>query len=647
MKKIFSLIMLFVLAATAGADAAEGFYTSGTKLMDANGNEFVARGVNYSYAWQRGNERRVIKAAKEIGCNAIRIQLSTGKKWQKCYAGDIERIMNYCVENKLVCILNTHDETGSNNYADLENAANYWIEMKDVLNRYRKYLLVNISNEWYGSWQSDPWAEGYKKVIPMLRKAGIKNTLVVDCAGYGQYPRSLSDCGRDVAAADTEHNIVFSMHFYQDAANTSDKVRSNIDNALKVGVPVILGEFAYKHQGHDIAWQTILDYTKEKNVGTFVWSWTGNGGGAEDCDMFGGYDASDWKPNGTNTVKGRNGIQQTSKECSIFDPNGGNGGGGDDPDPTPNPGGNEGTTVLWEGSYDVTWDELFEYKNVAGNADWKAAQMAAMQEGDKLVFTYTNVSHDAKAPGQIQLATFGLDSQWSWATLVAYDDIPGNVYTYVIANTPAGANDETDLEMISHRGFAVKGQNATLVKIELVSKNGGGSTGEETGGETVIDSPNYNIATWDELYHIEKSKLGGNLTSKDKVRLYVSCKAAAEVQVCYKTADSDWSKYIDYAPIAGDTYDIPMTDPKLLEGANYDGLYIKGHDYTILKVSVIRAGQSGVEETVAEGFQPEETIDFDQPYEIYTLDGRRVGEMLSGTVYILRQGSVILKYVRR
>lgn len=501
MKKILCFMMLLVSAVGVDAYGADGFYTQGTRLMDANGKEFVMRGCNYSWAWQRGHEKTVIPAAKRIGCNAIRIQLSTGRKWDRCSAYSLEKLIKLCVDNKLVVIFNTHDETGSNDYSDLDNAADFWIEMKDILNRYRKYVLVNISNEWYGGWQSDPWADGYKRVIPKLRNAGLKNTLVVDCAGWGQYPKSLFDRGRDVAAADTEHNLVFSMHFYQDAAGSDYQVRSNIDNALNVGVPVLIGEFAYEHQGHQIAWQTILDYTKEKNIGYLVWSWTGNGSGAESCDMFGGYDDSSWKPNGTNTVKGRNGIQQTSRECSVFDPNGG----GTDPE-----------------------------------------------------------------------------------------------------DPPVGPADPTP-------------------------------------GETVVDNPGKNIYSWDEMYHLEKSKLG-TLTSADKVRLYVSCNDGAEIQVAYKTNDSDWNKYIDYAPISGSTYDLPMTDSALLTGANYDGIYFKGHDYTIQKVSVLRPGQSGIEEIILpETSRP--SIDFTLPYEIYTLDGRHVVEMTSGHIYILRQGSVAVKHL--
>lgn len=483
------------------AIAADGFYTSGTKLMDANGKEFVMRGVNYSWAWQRGHEYSVIPAAKRIGSNVIRIQLADGARWQKCSAADLERLIGICEENKLIAVFNTHDETGSDNYSDLERAVNFWIEMKDVLNAHRKTVLLNISNEWYGSWHIDPWADGYKKAIPALRNAGIKNTLVVDCAGYGQYPRSIFNKGAEVAACDSENNTIFSMHFYQDAAGSDYNVRSNIDNALNIGVPVILGEFACEHQGHSIAWQTILDYTKEKNMGWMVWSWTGNGGGVEACDMFGGYDDSYYKPNGTNTVKGRNGIQDTAVECSVFGE-----GGGDGPDEP----------------------------------------------------------EDPIKPGEDR--------------------------------------------------------------------------------ETVVAQPEQYIASWDDTYHIERNVLGGNLTSKDKVKLYVSCDSGAEIQVVYKLTGDDWNKYIDYEPISGSEYVIPMSDGTLLRGVNNDGIYLKGHGYKVHKVAVVRPGNTGVQEIIlGEDGASQAGIDFDKPYEIYTLQGVRVNEMQPGGIYIVRQGMAVKK----
>lgn len=656
MRKLVSLIMTLVMAASVGLFAADGFYTSGTKLMDANGNEFVMRGCNYSYAWQQGNENSVIPAAKRIGCNAIRIQLSTGRKWNKTSKSQLERLIRLCEDNKLVAIFNTHDETGSDNYSDLENAAKFWIEYKDVLNAHRKTVLVNISNEWYGTWNSQPWAEGYKKVIPMLRNAGIKNTLIVDCAGWGQYPKSLFDYGRQVAQTDNLNNIVFSIHMYEEAGKNESVVRSNIDNGLKLGVPLIIGEFAYKHKGQNVAWQTILDYTAEKNVGYLVWSWTGNGGGAEDCDMFGSYDDSYWKPNGTNTVNGRNGIKATSKECGYYsgvtggEQGGGEQGGGNQGGDTPGGDVTPGETIaLWSGSVEMaSWTNMMEYKNESSNSQWKNDAMKSLAEGDKLVFSYTGVSTDEKTPGQIQLVGFGTDANWTWTEVVKFANIENGKYTYTISNDVFG--DFTDIEMFSNRGFAVKGQGATLVKVELVKKGtqGGGQGGGDQGGdgaETTVDTPNYNLADWNTTeYHLTKEKLG-KIESTHTVRLYVSTSGNAEVQVAYK--NPTWTTHIEYAPISAPTYDLKLDDSALLAGAKADGLYFKGHDYTIQKVTVLRPGaSSGIGETTLFDSQAPE-IDFGLPYEIYSLDGRQVPEMLPGRLYILRQGAAVVKYLAR
>ena len=310
----------------------EGFHTSGTKLLDANGNEFIMRGVNYSWCWQYGNgdgntADDVIPAAKRIGANVIRIQLADGgnRSWKKPTAAELSNLIKLCEDNKLIAIFNTHDETGSDKVSELERAANFWISYKDLLNAHRATVLINISNEWYGSWEADPWAAGYEKVIPMMRNAGIKNTLVVDCAGYGQYPASIPKAGAKVLAADKDKNLIFSEHLYDCFPSASD-VDKAIDAALTVGAPVIVGEFSYNHKGQSVAWQEILDHCQAKGLGYLGWSWTGNGGGTEACDMFGGYDESNMKENGKCIILGRNGIKQTSKECSVF--SGIKGGGG-------------------------------------------------------------------------------------------------------------------------------------------------------------------------------------------------------------------------------------------------------------------------------------------------------------------------------
>ncbi len=514
------LTVLFAAAAitTAAALPSGSFKPSGNKLLDANGNEFIMRGCNYSWAWQSGHENTVIPAAKRIGCNTIRIQLSDGKKgyWRKPSVSELENLIKLCEDNKLIAIFNFHDETGSNSIDDLRHAANTWSEYKDVLNRHLSTVLVNISNEWFGQWnKADQWAEGYIEVIPKMRAAGIKNTLVVDCAGYGQWPKSMFLRGADVAAADNLNNTIFSMHFYQDAAGTETKVRDNINFAMQMNFPVIIGEVAYRHQGYDIAWQTVLDYTKEKGMGFLVWSWTGNGGGTDECDMFGSYDDSQWKDNGTNLVKGRNGIAETSVECSVF---GSTPGPKPDPDPDPEP--------------DPEPDPSGEMIVVA--------------------------SHSTNAPA--------------------------NAWTADI-NVPAGIFEKATAHSTIRLHFTASGN----AQMQFVVKT----------------PPNYN---WTKLNECDN-------VSAPYYDIKVSQIPAMQYGVSTQTA---------------------------LDGLKFDGLWLKGDNFTLTKCELLNPKPNGIDDASADPT----TIDWNAPLEIYNLQGIPVEEMTPGHIYIVRQGSIVKKIVK-
>ncbi|MDO4320276.1 MAG: cellulase family glycosylhydrolase [Bacteroidales bacterium] len=450
-------------------DIAEGsFHVSGTKILDANNKEFMMRGCNYSWTWQRGHEQSVIPAAKRIGCNIIRIQLGDGKQYYEPSKDELEYLITLCERNKLVAMFNTHDETGSNSLDDLKRAANFWIKMKDVLNAHLSTVIVNISNEWYGSWNNaQAWADGYKTVIPMIRNAGIKNMLVVDAAGYGQWPTSIFSKGKEVAATDKLKNTVFSIHFYDSAGDTDSKVRSNIDNALNIGYPVIVGEFAYKHRGNDVAWQTILDYCAEKRVGYLVWSWTGNGSGTEDCDMFGGYDDSDYRPNGTYTVKGRNGIKETSTECSVFDKNV-----NPDPEPGPEPEPGPGPDPD-DDSFEVVGTYTFQPSEPLGS--WKnevripESAFVSVNEKSKVRILFDN-------EGQLQLAV-KKNPDYEWYQINDYADVFGGQYEFKIADVPSMGQDAeipVVVDALKFFGLTIKGKDAVITGCQVLNPKGSG-----------------------------------------------------------------------------------------------------------------------------------------------------------------------------
>ena len=305
------------LPKASAATPVKGIYVDGTQIYDATGQPFVMKGVNHAHTWYKNDLASAIPAIAATGANTVRIVLANGQQWSKDDLASVEAILTLCDQYQLIAMLEVHDATGSDNVSTLDAAVNYWISIKDALIGKEDRVIVNIANEWYGSWSSTAWATGYQSAIPALRNAGIKNMLVVDAAGWGQYPTSIFTNGNDVFNSDPLGNIIFSIHMYEYAGGNATMVKDNIDNALAIGVPVIIGEFGHYHSAGDVDEATILSYTEQLGVGWLAWSWYGNGGGVEYLDLATGPAGSltTW---GNRIVNGPNGLATTSVLNGIY-----------------------------------------------------------------------------------------------------------------------------------------------------------------------------------------------------------------------------------------------------------------------------------------------------------------------------------------
>ena len=71
--------------------------------------------------------------------------------------------------------------------------------MKDLLSENKAYAIVNIANEWYGTYNDlETWRDAYVDAVKKLRDAGIENTLIVDSAGWGQCADSVLKYGNEI-----------------------------------------------------------------------------------------------------------------------------------------------------------------------------------------------------------------------------------------------------------------------------------------------------------------------------------------------------------------------------------------------------------------------------------------------------------------
>lgn len=368
---IMYLAATILLSIPSTVSAAEnGFYVNGTGIYDANGNPFVMRGINISHAWFPSQTEVSLTAAASAGANTVRVVVSNGTQYTKTSKNELKNIINLCKENKLICILEVHDATGKDDTWSLQNAVNYWLEMKDVLIGNEAYVILNIANEWYGSWNGYEWAKGYQSAIPAIRNAGIKNLLMIDCAGWGQYPDSIKDYGKTVFQADSCKNTVFSIHMYEYAGGDAYTVKKNIDNALGIGVPVVIGEFAANHTNGDVDEATIMSYCRQKNVGYLGWSWKGNNSDLASLDIAYNWDGSSYTPWGNTLINGSNGIKATSSLCTIYtrDSSGGSSGSGS---------GDEYISLFWGNAVSSPWQQAVSVMTSKNGGSFRASDISS------------------------------------------------------------------------------------------------------------------------------------------------------------------------------------------------------------------------------------------------------------------------------
>ena len=299
----------------------QGIHTQGSKLLDANGNEFIFRGINLAHAWYTDKTEFSMSEISALGANSARIVLACGSKWDKTPYSEVENIVKWCEKYGLICVLELHDFTGSNKASDItETALKYWAEMKNLLNVYKKYIIINIANEWIGTFalsKESLWRDTYISAVKSMRDIGIENAIMIDASGYAQETGPITKNANKVLEADPDKNIIFSYHVYDSLGKNDNTLISGFDALKNTGVCWVVGEFGWRHGWTNVAYKTLMSYCQENNIGWIAWSWAGNSGGDEFLDLtsaktFSGSDLTDW---GKDVFYGDNGVQKTSKKA--------------------------------------------------------------------------------------------------------------------------------------------------------------------------------------------------------------------------------------------------------------------------------------------------------------------------------------------
>ena len=310
-----------------------GFFTLNGKLYDAKGNEFVPRGINNTHASFDGNDDGVdrpydaLDNIASFGTNSVRIMWETDKNNDPL----LEKIIQRTIDFKMVPMVDAHNFIGSNDTNRLlTEGVDFWTERAKIWNKYEKYLLINIANE-FGDWnmsvrQRRDFPKIYKEIITRMRNAGINNTLVISPFYWAKDYTLVRDYGREIYNHDPQKNVMFDIHMYCGVGEDKDKIADAFASITRRGIPIMIGEFADTHPDNshvcDVEDEFIMAQAEEHRVGYYIWAWN-------DWEpSLGNFALAAWEaetrdeltPSGQKLIlDDPNGIAATSKIATIFD----------------------------------------------------------------------------------------------------------------------------------------------------------------------------------------------------------------------------------------------------------------------------------------------------------------------------------------
>ncbi len=305
-----------IMVAVRPASAAVGLHVSGTKIVEANGQNFIMRGINHPHVWYTG-QTGAFADIKATGANTVRVVLGSGKRWGP--SNDVADVVSLCKQNKLICVLEVHDTTGYGEdgaAATLDEAVDYWIGQKSALVGQENYIVINIGNEPIGNNDPGQWTDATVNAIKKMRSNGFEHLLMVDAPNWGQdWQYVMRDNAQTVLDADTLHNTVLSIHMYA-VFNTASSIVSYLDTFQANGWPLVIGEFGWQFQSGEVDDRTVAAEAQKRGIGYIAWSWSGNTDPI--LDMTTDFDPDRLTTWGERIINGANGIKATSKEATIY-----------------------------------------------------------------------------------------------------------------------------------------------------------------------------------------------------------------------------------------------------------------------------------------------------------------------------------------
>lgn len=257
----------------------ETCYIQGRHLFSPDGEKIILRGVNKMNVITDKTGELSFPEIRQTGANVVRIM------WMTWGGGgeELDIIIGNSIRNNLIPMVELHDATGKWG-KDLDACVDFWTreDVLQVIQKYERYLLINIANEAGGYViPNDEFAKVYADIVVRMRNSGIRVPLIIDAANWGRNEENLLATGLELIQNDPEQNLIFSWHIW-DSGISNDRIFSALQRSVNLNIPFIIGEFAPMEVKCKccIPYHYIMDVCQKLEIGWLAWSW---GPGNADC----------------------------------------------------------------------------------------------------------------------------------------------------------------------------------------------------------------------------------------------------------------------------------------------------------------------------------------------------------------------------
>jgi mannan endo-1,4-beta-mannosidase len=262
-----------------GATTHATFYVDGRALRDPCGAEVILRGVNKMLVYADRSCASCAEIAK-TGANSIRMMWFTAVALTEA-----ETAVNNAVNAGLIPILEMHDATCDTLGAAVDPVIDFWVRPASVsfIAGHQSHLIVNIANEAGSNESAATFRTYYAGAVQRMRTAGIHVPLMIDANNCGRNGELLLSVAQGLLSDDPDHNLLFSMHWYDSGTSQTARVTTVMETAVSQNVSFLIGEFSSTGVPQctpTVPYKQIISEAQRLGIGYLPWEW---GPGNEDC----------------------------------------------------------------------------------------------------------------------------------------------------------------------------------------------------------------------------------------------------------------------------------------------------------------------------------------------------------------------------